>query len=61
MTLNSIAWSFSNEVYTDIDKFNKEVTQYQTDIYQTDERWRPNEIVFQLPELYIQGVDNPTL
>jgi len=54
MTLNKIAWSFTNEIFTDIEKFNKEVTQYQIDIYKTEDRWNPNEIVFEFPEMQIQ-------
>ena len=54
MTLNKIAWKFTNEFFTDIDKFNREVIQYQIDVYKTDEQWKPNEIVFDIPELQIQ-------
>lgn len=54
MTLNKIAWSFTNEVFQDVEKFNKEVTQYQIDIYKTDEGWNPYETVFDFPELQIQ-------
>ena len=53
-TLNKIGWHFTPEFYTDIDKFNKEVVQYQLDIYETDEHWKPNETVFDYPEMQIQ-------
>lgn len=56
MTLNKIAWTFSSQFYTDSEEFDKEVTQYQMDIYKTDEQWKPNEIVFDFPELQIQYV-----
>lgn len=54
MTLNNIAWSFSNKVYADAEKFDQEVSAYQKSIYKNDERWRPEEIVFNVPELNIQ-------
>ena len=54
MTLNNIAWSFTKEFYSDIEKFNNEIIQYQKDIYKTDERWKPNEIIFDFPKLEIQ-------
>lgn len=53
-TLNQIAWSFSTETYTDAETFNREVTQYQKDIYGTAERWNPNEIVLDAPDVQIQ-------
>ncbi|MEN7547202.1 hypothetical protein AAG747_04740 [Rapidithrix thailandica] len=54
MTLNNIAWSFSSKFYTDSEEFNQKVINYQKGIYTTDEQWKPNEIVFELPELQIQ-------
>ncbi len=54
MTLNEIAWSFSDKFYSDIEKFNIEVTKYQKNIYDSDDNWKPNEIVFDFPELQIQ-------
>ena len=54
MTLNNIAWSFTKEFYSDENQFNTEIIQYQNDIYKTDERWKPNEIVFDFPEIKIQ-------
>jgi len=54
MTLNNIAWSFSTKLYTDSEEFNQEVTEYQKRIYETEERWKPDEIVFNFPELQIQ-------
>lgn len=54
MTINNIVWCFTNECYTDADKFNNDVTQYQITIDETDENWKPNEIVFNFPELQIQ-------
>lgn len=54
MTLNNIAWNFSKTVYEDIETFNREVSQYQKDIRDTDAAWLPDEIVFNVPELNIQ-------
>lgn len=54
MTLNNIAWSFSSKLYKNYEGFNQEVTEYQKRIYETDERWKPNEIVFDFPVLQIQ-------
>jgi hypothetical protein len=54
MTLNNIAWSFSTKSYNDSEILNKEIIQYQKDIYKTDEKWKPAEIVFEGPELQIQ-------
>lgn len=63
MTLNKIAWSFTNEIFNDKDHLNKEVTHYQIDIYETSENWKPNEIVFDFPEIQIQyeaWITNPS-
>ena len=54
MTLNNIAWRFSDKRYTNYEEFNREITEYQKSICETDERWSPNEIVFEFPELQIQ-------
>lgn len=54
MTLNDIAWSFSNKLYADTEKFDQEVSAYQKRIYKSDEKWKPEEIVFNVPELNIQ-------
>ncbi len=54
MLLNNILWSFNDNHYPDMDTFNKDVIQYQKDIRETDEHWKPNEIVFGFPELKIQ-------
>ncbi|MBO6200830.1 MAG: hypothetical protein J6N74_04330 [Chryseobacterium sp.] len=54
MTLNEIAWSFSSKIYTSQEQFNQEIIDYQKAIYKTDEKWKPNEIVFDFPELQIQ-------
>lgn len=53
MTLNNIAWSFTEEYYSDKEKFNKEVIEYQDDISDKN-NWVPDEIVFDVPELQIQ-------
>lgn len=53
-TLNAIAWSFSGKRYTDPEEFNREVIEYQNAIYHTAENWKPNETVFDFPELQIQ-------
>ena len=53
-TLNKIAWSFSSESYSDAEAFNQKVAEYQKDIYNTAERWNPNEIVLDAPEVQIQ-------
>lgn len=53
-TLNNISWSFSSEIYTDVEAFNQEVLQYQKDIYGTAERWIPDDIVLDAPEVQIQ-------
>ncbi len=53
MTLNNIAWSFTEEYYSDKEKFNKEVVEYQDDISDKN-NWIPDEIVFDVPELQIQ-------
>ena len=54
MTLNNITWTFSTKSYSNSDDFNNEIIEYQKLIYKTDERWKPNEIVFNFPELLIQ-------
>jgi hypothetical protein len=54
MTLNKIAWQFNKEKYTDGTTFSKAVGQYQKDIYKDDNRWHPDEVVFDIPELNIQ-------
>lgn len=54
MTLNYIAWSFSKTTYEDTETFNREVSQYQKDIRDTDAAWHPDEIVFNVPELNVQ-------
>jgi len=53
-TLNKIAWTFSAKFYTDTEEFNQEVIDYQNLIYKTNENWKPNEVVFDVPELQIQ-------
>ncbi|MDO5858308.1 hypothetical protein Q2490_13520 [Myroides odoratimimus] len=64
MTLNKIAWSFSKKNYLSYEEFNKEVTEYQIIIHKTDQDWKPNEVVFDFPEIQIQymawvnGVDD---
>lgn len=54
MTLNNIAWSFSEEFYTDAVKFNQDVAQYQENIYKDKSRWVKDEIVIEAPEIQIQ-------
>lgn len=54
MTLNNIAWNFSEEFYTDAIKFNQDVTQYQENIYKDRSRWVKDEIVIEEPEIQIQ-------
>lgn len=54
MTLNKIAWRFSTESYQDYELFNQEVIQYQKNIYEMDDKWKPDEIVFDYPEIQIQ-------
>ncbi len=54
MTLNKIAWSFSKKNYLNLEEFNKEVTEYQIIIHKTDQDWKPNEVVFDFPEIQIQ-------
>ena len=54
MTLNDISWSFSSKTYTSQEEFNQEIIDYQKTIFKTDEKWKPNEIVFNFPELNIQ-------
>ena len=54
MTLNDIAWSFSSIIYTSKEEFSKAITDYQIAIFQTDEKWKPNETAFDFPELQIQ-------
>lgn len=54
MTLNKIAWSFSKKNYLSLEEFNKEVTEYQIIIHKTDQDWKPNEVVFDFPEIQIQ-------
>lgn len=54
MTLNKIAWTFSNTYFENIEKFNREVSEYQKMIYKTNEKWKPNEIVFDDSEIQIQ-------
>ncbi|OXB12195.1 hypothetical protein B0A68_19405 [Flavobacterium reichenbachii] len=53
-TLDNTAWVFSSKQYHDASEFNAEVIDYQKRIYKTDENWKPNEIVFEVPELQIQ-------
>ncbi|MGQ8869204.1 hypothetical protein [Myroides sp. TSA_177.3] len=53
-TLNHIAWTFSAKFYTDAEEFNQEVIDYQNLIYKTNENWKPNAVVFDVPELQIQ-------
>ena len=54
MTINNIAWTFTNECFTDSVKFNSEVAQYQKDIYEDTGLWKPDEIIFDFSELQIQ-------
>ena len=54
MKLKNNAWRFTNEFYSDVEKFNIEMIKYQKDIYETAKNWKPNEIVFDFPELEIQ-------
>jgi hypothetical protein len=54
MTINNIAWSFNKDCYTDPQAFDLAVSQYQRDIYDDQNRWKPSEIVFNVPELQIQ-------
>ena len=53
-TLNNIAWSFSSKLYISLEEFNKEITKYQKEICKTDKDWKPNQIIFDFPELQIQ-------
>jgi hypothetical protein len=55
MTLNKIAWSFKKEHYSDAEKFNTAVAEYQKDIFKKGENhWDPNEIIFEGDQLDIQ-------
>lgn len=54
MTLNKIAWSFTNKSYTDSEKFNEDVTTYQKDIHKDSDKWKPTKIVSDFPEIEIQ-------
>lgn len=54
MTLNDIAWSFTKKSYEDPEAFNREISDYQKRIYKNDDRWHPDEIVFNVPELNVQ-------
>ena len=54
MTLNNIAWSFSNEIYTDAAKFSKDVEQYQKDLADDADLLNDDEIVIEAPEIRIQ-------
>ena len=55
-TLNNIAWAFSTKLYATSDDFNKEIIAYQKAICGTEECWKPEEIVFDFPEILIQYV-----
>mgnify|MGYP000980942018 CR=1 FL=1 len=54
MTLNKIAWSFTNKTYSDAEKFNNAVTEYQIDIKENSDEWKPTKIVSDFPEIEIQ-------
>lgn len=54
MTLNNIYWSFSSKNYSNSEEFNQEVIEYQKSLDKTGEDWKPNELVFDFPELQIQ-------
>lgn len=53
-TLNHIAWRFSDEQYTDLNKFSNDVKQYQQDIYDDSTRWQPDVVVSEQPKVQIQ-------
>lgn len=54
MKLNDIAWNFSNKYYIDPKEFNKDVFEYQERVFDGDNNWDPEEIVFDIPELQIE-------
>jgi len=54
MILNKIAWSFTNEFFKDTEKFNQAVNQYQMKIFKSENCWKPDEVVFDFPEIIIQ-------
>lgn len=63
ITLNEIAWMFSSKRYTNAGVFCDEVAAYQKDLYGTDEKWKPEEIVSDFPELqihYMAWVSQPS-
>ena len=54
MTLNKIAWAFTDERYNSYKEFNHAVIAYQKDIHRDENCWKPDEIVFDFPALQIQ-------
>lgn len=54
MPLNNIYWAFNSKVYHNPEDFNSTVKAYQQDIAKTTENWKPNEILFDVPEIQIQ-------
>jgi len=53
MALDNVFWSFSSKEFSNPEEFNQAVVEYQKDIRETAEDWKPEEIVFDIPELQI--------
>lgn len=54
VALKNIVWAFSSKFYADAESFNKDVSEYQNAILKTLKDWKPNEALFQYPEVQIQ-------
>jgi len=53
MTLEKISWSFRGHIAS-AEEFNAQVLQYQIDIQGTGEHWKPEEIVFDCPKVFVE-------
>lgn len=54
MPLSDTLWSFSDDTYPDYESFNKKVIDYHKAIRESDESWKPNEVVLDVPTVEIQ-------
>ncbi|SFN49498.1 hypothetical protein SAMN05421594_2983 [Chryseobacterium oleae] len=51
--LSNILWAFQKKGYSNIEDFNKEITDYQTRILKEKASWEPHKVVIDAPEINV--------
>ena len=63
LIMNRVAWSLTGQPYTDRAAFEADVRQYHIDILDSDERWKPDELVIPAPRIGVayEGLDEQAM